>query len=402
MPDYSPTQAVRESCQEWLRKEGGGLVSISNDGLDTLALEITAQIRASSRLEVAEWDADGWHYTGKKFTGKDERKTEIERMERVALYILALDSINFCFWPIEQNSADYTDDRVNGLEYEHLAIALRKLAEQDDEESDHDDYAFSPSNLVRLTADNMRLMLTEHFPRPATSQVKGKTVSVVYELPDMDIRCKLLNELGERLIKMHNGSALQMISKADRSADRMVAIILETLPGFRDFIDPAKSASPQRYDDWESIVERWPQLVHFYKRAQIATADLWAAMGRGRAPIDSSTLSCCNFCDLARLTTFPDYRVPQILRHAGAIRYSDSLAEKVDHRVELGIGSAEEMGIRAATVVAVDQLVTKVKDLLLQNSNDSEGDREDIDKLSSDVSAVTLDWYLWQQVRVQC
>lgn len=83
------------------------------------------------------------------------------------------------------------------------------------------------------------------------------------------------------------------------------------------------------------------------------------------------------------------------MRHAGAIRYSDSLAERVDNQVEVEIGSAEEMGIRAATVVAVDQLVTKVKDLL-QNSNDGE-DYSDIDKLSSDVCAVTLDWYLWQQ-----
>lgn len=398
MNDFSPTKLVRASCQEWLRKEGGEIVSISNDGLDTLALEITAQIRASSRLEVAEWDAEGWHYTGDGFrlAGKDEEEVEMERMERVALYILALDSINFCFWPIEQHSADYgSDDQVNGLEYEHLAIALRKLAEQDDEESAHDAYAFSPSNLVNLTADKMRFMLSEHFPRPAILQVKGKTVSVAYELPDLDIRCKLLNELGERLIKMHNGSALQMISKADRSADRLVAIILETLPGFRDYIDPATSAGPQRSDDWASIVERSPQLVHFYKRAQIATADLWAAMGRGRTLIDSSTLSCCNFRDLDRLTTFPDYRVPQILRHAGAIRYSDSLAERVDNQVEVEIGSAEEMGIRAATVVAVDQLVTKVKDLL-QNSNDGE-DYSDIDKLSSDVCAVTLDWYLWQQ-----
>ena len=247
-----------------MRKENN-VCSISNDGLDTLALDITAQIKASSRLEVAEWDADGWHYTGKKFKhdGKDEAEVEIERMERVALYILALDSINFCFWPIEQGSAGSASVPVNGLEYEHLAIALRKLAEQDDADSAHNAYAFSPSNLVELTADKMRLMLSEHFPRPATS------VSVVYELPDMDIRCKLLNELGQSLIKYHNGSALEMISKADRSADKLVSMILETLPGFRDFIDPAKSAGPQRSDDWESTLERSPQLVHFYKRAQV-------------------------------------------------------------------------------------------------------------------------------------
>ena len=138
---------------------------------------------------------------------------------------------------------------------------------------------------------------------------------------------------------------------------------------------------------------------------QIATADIWAALGRGRPLIESSALlSCCNFRDIDQLTTFPDYRVPQILRHAGAIRYSDSLAEKVDQRVEVEIGSVEEVGIRAATVVAVDQLVTKVKDLL-QNSNEGDRDRDNIDnieKLSSDVCAVTLDWYLWQQVRFQC
>ena len=55
------------------------------------------------------------------------------------------------------------------------------------------------------------------------------------------------------------------------------------------------------------------RLVHFYKRAQILVADLWAAFGCQTA-VNGHFAS---FADVGRLTMFADYRVPQILRHVG-------------------------------------------------------------------------------------
>jgi hypothetical protein len=54
--------------------------------------------------------------------------------------------------------------------------------------------------------------------------------------------------------------------------------------------------------------------VHFYKRAQILVGDIWAAYGR---PVDP--LHPYFFHDIAQLTMFADYRVPQILRHMGVL-----------------------------------------------------------------------------------
>lgn len=56
--------------------------------------------------------------------------------------------------------------------------------------------------------------------------------------------------------------------------------------------------------------------VSFYKRAQILIGDIWA---------------CYKGCDLGEfndidfITMFADYRVPQVLLHFGAMRYSNPL-----------------------------------------------------------------------------
>jgi Potential Queuosine, Q, salvage protein family len=82
-----------------------------------------------------------------------------------------------------------------------------------------------------------------------------------------------------------------------------------------------------------------------------------------------------------QLTTFADYRVPQVLRHWGALQYTTELAAKVDSQIELS--GEEEVSIRAGTVVCVDELVQRV------NSGVALSDQVQM-------TAVTLDWHLWQ------
>ena len=105
--------------------------------------------------------------------------------------------------------------------------------------------------------------------------------------------------------------------------------------------------------------------VPFLKRAQIAAADLW---GSGAVP----------FPDVDQLTCFADYKLPQALRHLGAIEYSDHLARRVDGWVELAPGSPEEVEIRAATVVAVEELRDRLQD-----------------GAGRVLRAVEVDWLLW-------
>ena len=91
--------------------------------------------------------------------------------------------------------------------------------------------------------------------------------------------------------------------------------------------------------------------MHFYKRAQILVGDVWAAYGRSCDPSHPYY-----FHDMNELTMFADYRVPQILRHMGIMQYSEALAMRIDALEEIPFGSAEEIEIRAATVVAVEKL----------------------------------------------
>lgn len=347
---FSPTTAVRNSCRRWMEGDQT-TVAIDEDALNMFAHEIAHSIMASEStttgkndndkeeersINVTEWDADGWHYSGTKYLG-----TESMRMERVAIYVLALDAMNFCFWPVEElNDDDGITMTKNGLEYEHLATALRNIAEMDDEvgpfevdgmfDATGTSYALSPVNLSTMTPTKLRLLLQPNFPSPTSDSQHDV---IVYNLPNVEIRCNLLNELGRGLLEHHEGSALFMISKANCSADALVRIILESFPGFRDFVDTANPES-----DWESATDDSSLVIHFYKRAQIAVADLWAALGRRQRHCNRnesnttlSTAEICKFDDIGLLTTFPDYRVPQILRHVNVLEYTLSLEKQVDN-----------------------------------------------------------------------
>ena len=50
------------------------------------------------------------------------------------------------------------------------------------------------------------------------------------------------------------------------------------------------------------------------------------------------------------LTVFADYKLPQVLRRLGVLRYAPHLAERIDRLKPLEAGSREEGEIRAATV----------------------------------------------------
>ena len=283
---FSPTAAVRDSSRRWME---GPLttVIIDDDALGDLSSEIArAMMRPSgtgAAAAVTEWDAEGWHYDGSGYRG-----CESSRMERVALYVLSLDAINFCFWPdVEAGDGDGDGDghcgavaakttttkttTRNSLEYEHLAIALRKVAEADDENDDdeNDDvendvdvdvavvrsgpsYALGPANLSTLTPSRLRSLLRPHFPSPTTGEedVAAAVGGRYYDLPNVEVRCALLNELGRGLLDRHDGSALRMISKANGSADALVGIILDTFPGFRDYCVDASSIPAS--DGWEA------------------------------------------------------------------------------------------------------------------------------------------------------
>ena len=354
-------------------------VGIYSSSLTKLAVKIAAQIATDggssstkefeSSSEAIEWDSDGWHYTGVNFARSlPEGQVEVQRVERVLLYILALDAINFCFWPTEDGTGNSVCAK-NMLEYEHLASALRMMAERDDiiSESTDSSYAFSPTNLASLTVESFLSDIQTYLPGPTSD-------GGCYLIPNASERVRLLNELGHGLLTHHDGSATAMLQKCigpsgRPSAVRLVDIITSTFRGFRDETVDAKGRQ-----------------VCFYKRAQIVVGDIWAAFGKGRKDTVGGRLT--DFDDISDLTTFADYRVPQLLRHVNVLRYSEDLSAKVDRMEEILAGSSDELFIRAGTVVAVDRLVDEVKQTLKNDGISHEKIEE--------VNAVLLDWHLWQ------
>lgn len=101
---------------------------------------------------------------------------------------------------------------------------------------------------------------------------------------------------------------------------------------------------------------------------------MWAAYGKQKDEEHP-----CYFRDIGELTMFADYRVPQILRSMGVLRYEESLGASIDALEMLPWGGEKEVELRAQTVVAVD---------MLQQALKAKG---------MDLLVLECDWLLWQK-----
>ena len=226
--------------------------------------------------------------------------------EETAAWILVLDTINFCFWPPEGEEAWRV--RIDGRSvsgYNGLALALKRAMEEGVPLTDAGFLAgLSTADLARVLGGRGRLQLMEE-------------------------RARALRELGMVLERDYGGEAVRLLEAPRGWAGDLVRLLAGKCPSFRD-----------------TAVYR-ERAVYFYKRGQILAADLHGALGGG---------GWGAFHDLDRLTAFADYKLPQVLRDLGVLVYEAGLAERVDRRELLEPGAAEEVEIRANTIVAVDRI----------------------------------------------
>ena len=134
----------------------------------------------------------------------------------------------------------------------------------------------------------------------------------------------------------------------------------------RDTAAGTAAALAERLASYADVAEYRGRRVPLLKRAQIVPADLHGA-------------GVASFPDLDALTCFPDYKLPQVLRHFGACEYSTDLARRVDGWEELRPGDPAEVEIRAATVVAVERL------------------REALADRGRPLRSIEVDWILWDR-----
>jgi len=255
-----------------------------------------------------------------------------------AQYIFVLDALNFCFWPLD------------GYEYSDLADSLKRVLQQDN-------HAFDAQHLLQLTEEKLEGWLQPP-PQGHFWQYQAKLDDKrQYKegghvpIPLLAQRTRALRELGWGLIRFYNGHAANVVRAAQGDASRLVELLTASFPAFRD-----------------SCLYKGRQLF-LYKRAQILVGDLWGAFG-------GQGLGAFN--NIEQLTCFADYRVPQLLRALGILKYDESLASAIDRKEEL-IPGEQEMEIRAATIQAVERMVTSLKEKGVA------------------ITSQQLDWLLWER-----
>lgn len=179
-----------------------------------------------------------------------------------------------------------------------------------------------------LTASELARLTAEDCARIFGQDLDGGPVGEL-----MGLFAVALNDLGRYLLERFDGRFAGLVEAAEGSAERL-ARLLQAMPLFRDVASYAGAE------------------VAFFKRAQLAAADLALAFGGegyGR------------FGDLDRLTIFADNLVPHVLRIDGVLRYAPGLAARIDAGELIPAGSPEEVEIRACAVHAVELMVQRLR-----------------------------------------
>jgi len=243
-------------------------------------------------------------------------------------YLFILDSLNFCFFAKNQNEKWRIKDRGKSISgYFALALGLKKAIKK---------YP----------------ILRAEYLKTITPEILKNALGGKGEIPLLKERSKVLNEVGKILLKKFNGEAENIVKKAKGKAQNLVEIIIKNFPCFRD------------------IAFFKERKIYFLKRAQIFVADLYGAF-EGK--------SLGRFYDIKKLTCFPDYRIPQVLHHFGALNYSPELLEKLKKKEQIRPQSSQEAEIRANTVWAVELLKKQLK------------------KQGRILRSFEIDWILWSK-----
>lgn len=313
-----------------LQSNAAVMQSARHVAIDMHAIDTTTS-QLIERDTSPQWDAD-IHY---RAPGPDAD-------EHTAMWIFALDALNFCFWgqgpdPSVRWRVERNGELTDG--YMALVAALKRGVEEGVPLHD-------PDWLATVSSDDVA-----HLMRPANGHP---------EIPLFDARVHHLRELGNGLQALESPApASDLINAANGSAIALVEDVVRRFPSFND-------------------VATWPNTdtglpdneVRFHKRAQILAGDLSGALA-------DSPLG--HFHDLDQLTAFADYKVPQVLRGLGILRYSDDLSATISARAHLEPGSDQEIEIRAATIWGCELL------------------RQALADHDHEIAAHELDWMLWER-----
>ncbi|ETO23699.1 hypothetical protein RFI_13480 [Reticulomyxa filosa] len=250
-------------------------------------------------IENIGWRKEEFHF----FDATNERVT--------CQYILVLDTLNFCFWPLEK------------FEYDNLARSLKQVLVKDST-------AFEAKKLMQVTEETLSdwLHLSSHSKSDTGSKVSPKTEAPSLLLKE---RVRLLRETGRALCEKFGGECIRMIESAENNALKLLQLIIENFRGFSDI----------------GICPWTGEQTFFYKRAQIFVGDICMAF---------ENKGIGYFHNIHQITCFADYRIPQLLQSLGIIQYSERLQTIIHSKKLIPQNSRFEILIRSATICAVEKI----------------------------------------------
>jgi hypothetical protein len=216
-------------------------------------------------------------------------------------------SLNFSYWGNPKWTIDY-----NGNSYDGSAAMIRALKAGIDAGYD----LLNPSFLAALTALQLHEILLGNV-----------------EIPLFSERLKCLNQLGMFIVNNYHGSFTNFMDSAEWDSETIVSKLANELP-----------------DVFNDTVTYRGKVIHFYKRAQLIPTHLNDLYQLGKVKRHVK--------NMAQLTAFADYKIPQLMRQAGILTYSDKLSCLIDDLQELPEGSNEETEIRIAAIWA-NELCTR-------------------------------------------
>uniref|UniRef100_A0A8U7NLY8 Queuosine 5'-phosphate N-glycosylase/hydrolase n=1 Tax=Corvus moneduloides TaxID=1196302 RepID=A0A8U7NLY8_CORMO len=96
-----------------------------------------------------------------------------------------------------------------------------------------------------------------------------------------------------------------------------------------------------------------------------------------------------SFDDISSLTIFADYRIPQVLVHLKAMKYSEELMKKLREGTLFQSGDKEEVEIRGCSIWCCALICKHLQELYQKKGQD----------MHERINAVLLDYYLWDYAR---
>ncbi len=304
----NPCEYVKESCRKVMAKAEH--VTLNKEKITEFVQQL---LQNEKLLAFPCW-------------GESHFPPETESFELFLRYVFTIDTLNYCFWPNPP------------FEYFNLA-----------------------KNLYNTLKNNKPFFDIEHLTKITSQELKDAVFKCDFCL--IEERARMVREVFTVISLEHNGSVIEFVKKAKKSASQLVKLIIDSFPCFRD-----------------TAIYKGEQ-VFLYKRAQILVSDLHLAyrdLFKAQGKNDENEL--INFGDsVSELTMFADYRVPQILREIKILHYNEELAKKIDNKEEISHGSCFEVELRAATIIAVEDIKAE---LAMKNKK---------------VLSLEIDTYLWEE-----